>query len=191
MSRRAALGFTLTEVLVASAVMVVALFVVYQLSEISHRSYLAAESRSELSQNGRVVLDRLVREFRQTQDLLTALPDVPDDPLFPPPSEIKFRDGHTPEVITYIRYWHDPASASISREVTAYFFPSDPGTYVPFNAVDEFGQPASSTVLESRTIGEYVEALRLWGPSLLTIELDLHEGTATTTLRTQVVGRNV
>jgi len=89
-------GFTLTEVIVSITILVLIIVSIFSLYLFNQRAYQGSEVTSELLQNGRVILERITRELRQTDEIVTSLPDVPDNPGNPPPEEILFRDGHLP-----------------------------------------------------------------------------------------------
>lgn len=190
--QRARPGFTLTEVLVATGAIAIALTLIYSIVQVSHRTYLTGERRAELAQNARVVADRVVREFRQTPELITALPPVPDDPFFPPPDELFFRNGHSLTPTTYIRYWHNPADRTVNRQVVAYAFDDiDPNDYVLFSAVDGEGNPPDEHILDDQVVGEYVDSFVPWGDRTVTLDLTLSRVETTFNLRTVVRGRNL
>jgi len=92
-------GFTLTEVLVVVAVFVVLIVIIYGVQVFSQRAYQQGEMATEILQNGRVILERMSREMRQAKYIVTSLPEIPNDPEFPPPSDILFQDGHTSAII--------------------------------------------------------------------------------------------
>lgn len=185
-------AFTLTEVLVATSVIAIALTLIYSIVQVGHRTYLTGERRAELAQNARVIVDRVVREFRQTPELITALPDVPNDPFFLPPDELFFRNGHDLEPTTYIRYWHNPADRTVNRQVVAYAFDDiDPNEYVLFSAVDGEGDPPDEHILDDEIIGEYVDSFTPWGDRTVTLDLSLSRVDTTLQLRTSVLGRNL
>lgn len=190
-ARRARPAFTLTEVLVATGVIAIALTLIYSIVQVSHRTYLTGERRAELAQNARVIMDRVVREYRQTPELITALPDVPDDPFFLPPDELFFRNGHQLTPITYIRYWHNPANHTVNRQTIAYDFASAPGTYVLFSAVDGSGNSPLEHILSDEVIGEFVDSFTPWGGRTVTLDLTLRKVDTTLEVRTQVLGRNL
>jgi prepilin-type N-terminal cleavage/methylation domain-containing protein len=188
-------AFTLTEVLVATSVIAIALSLIYSIVQVGHRTYLTGERRAELAQNARVIVDRVVREFRQTPELITALPDVPDDPFFLPPDELFFRNGHQLDPITYIRYWHNPADHTVNRQVVAYAFDNiDPSAYVLFSAINNSTVPPTPPdehIINDEVIGEYVDSFTPWGDRTVTLDLTLRRVDTTLKLRTSVLGRNL
>lgn len=85
-------GFTLTEAIISVAIFSLVVLVVYSSYSLSRQSYLEGENVAEVTQNGRVILERLSREIRQAKEIVTELPQDRTDP----PDEIKFQDGHLP-----------------------------------------------------------------------------------------------
>lgn len=84
------LGFTLTEMMVVVAVSFLIIIALYSAYSLSWRGYVAGEEIAEITQNGRVILERMSREIRQAQEITTELPGE----RVIPPEEIKFQDGH-------------------------------------------------------------------------------------------------
>jgi len=202
-------GFTLTEVLVVTIILVLIVVTIFTVHTFSQRGYREGEELAELTQNGRVILERISREIRQTKEIIPLFPDTETNAT----SNIQFQDGHIPsvyvtstpveigtntiklasdsststdfykdmfleiisgegneenkirkiiaynggnQVATLDRAWLDPkptiasiykidsayyyicyfaSSTEIYREVIAYYFPSDPNTYLPWNAI--------------------------------------------------------
>jgi len=93
------LSFTLTEIVVTVTIFIFIIGTIFSLYIFNQRAYWKSETATEILQNGRVVLERISREIRQTDEIITSLPDVPDNPGDPPPGEILFKDGHLSLVI--------------------------------------------------------------------------------------------
>ncbi|MCX6759980.1 MAG: prepilin-type N-terminal cleavage/methylation domain-containing protein [Candidatus Nealsonbacteria bacterium] len=77
-------GFTLTEMIVVSAIFCILIVVIYSVYLFQQRAYVSGESSAEIIQNGRVVSERMTRELRQAKKIISALPA----------EEIRFQDGH-------------------------------------------------------------------------------------------------
>lgn len=195
-------GFTLTEMIVAITIFVLIIVAVYSAHTLSHRAYQEGERAAEITQNGRVILERMTREIRQAKEIITELPDDETGAT----STIMFQDGHDISTIRYIRYFKD--GTNIKREEVAYYFSDDPSTYVLWNARDENNDPPGGPdscdfeecpdcpptckILEGpRIIGEYVNSLKLWGPPLINIFLALEKNDKTIDLKTKILGRNL
>ena len=83
-------GLTLIEAIISITILSLILFIVYSSFTLSRRSYIEGENIAEITQNGRVILERLSREIRQAKEIVTELPDD----RTAPPAEIKVHDGH-------------------------------------------------------------------------------------------------
>ena len=87
-------AFTLVETLVVVALFLLIMSTVYSIYMLNQKAYKESESLAELSQNGRVVMERVIREVRQAKKIMTVLPAGSEGA----PSEIQFLDGHVPMV---------------------------------------------------------------------------------------------
>ncbi|MBU1131300.1 hypothetical protein KJ840_04160 [Patescibacteria group bacterium] len=181
-------GFTLIEAVVVLGLMTVILFIIYGTFLISHRAFSESDQRLELIQNGRVFLDRISRELRQSVDIATPLPAIKNDPLLEPPNEIMFQDGHGLDDIQYLRYYLD--SNTVKRQRIVYYFPAEPSIYVSWNTVDEFGNPPDYLVTEEKIIAEYLTDILYYGAGLINIEIYLEKYDSILHLFTAVWGRN-
>jgi len=180
----------LVEVLVAVAIGTLIILLTYVSYDLVIRLTERESRKIELVQNGRVALDRITREIRQSDDLVTILPETTDDPLNPPSAEIMFQDGHNLDPISYIRYYLD--ENSLHREVAHYSFDSDSEIWVYWNAADEYGAPASQTVDQDDIIAEYIEDLIFWGGDrLVNIRFSTSSGDEQIEFLTKVCGRNL
>ncbi len=88
------LGFSLTESVVSVAVLVLIFTVIYSVYLFNQKAYQEGETMAELTQNGRVILERIARELRQAEAIVTVLPQT--DQGAGNPVEIEFQDGHIP-----------------------------------------------------------------------------------------------
>lgn len=181
-------GFTLIEIMVVMGIFMLLFLVIYQMFLISNKAFTSGDQRLELIQNGRIILDRITRELRQGIEVVTILPLTKDDPLLPPPSEIIFQDGHDATNIEYLKYSLD--NNLLKRERIAYYFSSEPETYVYWNSKDENNQPPIATVLEEKIIAEYLDNIIFYGSELVTMEIFLKKNITELHLLTSVWGRN-
>lgn len=92
-------SFTLVEVLVTISLFLIIVVTIYSVQAFSQKAYQRGEVATEIIQNGRVILERISRELRQAKYIVTLLPEISDDPEFPPPAEILFQDGHISQII--------------------------------------------------------------------------------------------
>lgn len=167
-------------------ILVTLLLSIYNLAISSLRS---TENRSELTQNARVIIERINRDVRQTRDVATILPATADDAQNPPPNEIEVRDGHNINLIQYIKYYL--IGANLYRQVRRYYFVSAPAIYVTYDAEDEFGNPPELLIAEDEQVGEYVSDLKFYGLDLITVDLTLQKSNTTNTTRSVIYGRNL
>ena len=144
-------GFTLIETIVAISLFTIVIMVSGSMFIMSQKIYARGSALSELTQNARISLDKISRELRQSNDLIT------DFSAAATSSEIFFQDGHDNIEITYIQYF--ASSTNLIRKNLAYEFSADPGVYVYRDSIDAFGQPPDEVLLEERIIGEYFNDL--------------------------------
>lgn len=181
-------GFTLVEILISLSLLLIIFLAVVSVYTISQRLYVLADNQAEISQNGRVIIDRLTRELRQTQDIVTTLPATNSNPETLP-DEIMFQDGHDPEIIRYIRYYLD--GQDIKKQIIAYYFTINPEQYVYWHAIDQNGNPPQNKILEDKIIGEYVYDWEFWGNKLIYINIYLVKNQNSQIINTAIYGRNL
>lgn len=185
-------GSTLMEVIIAISLSIIIFFSIAYVYELSQNAYYRTDTKSELTQNGRIILDRLTRELRQTSAIITTLPGNNTDPASIP-SEIIFQDGHDTSQIQYIRYALEvdaDGEKIIKRQVIAYWFDIDPNTNVYFNATDQNGNLPTYHITDDRIIGEYVDDIEFWGNQLVNINIYLSKNNSQEIIYTAVYGRN-
>jgi prepilin-type N-terminal cleavage/methylation domain-containing protein len=180
-------GFVLTELLVTITILVLISASVYEGFVLTQRAYKESELSAEITQNGRVITERMTRDIRQARKIAGDLPEEKDYAL----DEITFEDGHVSEQYHYVRYFK--SNDKINKEVTGYYFSGDAlQTLMPYNAVPPVGQTLLTKTLEqSRTIGEYVSDLKIWKMEGINISLSLEKKDRALYLETKVLGRNI
>ena len=195
-------GFTLVEILITITIFVFVSIAVFNLFSFSQKFYSQGSIQAELLQNGRVILERIAREIRQAEEIVTPLPQVADNPDNPPSPEIEFQDGHRPSPYEhlgsdyyYIRYYISTSTGEIYRQYRVYCFD-------PCSTCDDYFQwndtmiEGEETVyphpcnLEEKIIGEYVDNLKFWGAGLIDISLILKNRGQELDLQTKLFGRN-
>lgn len=185
-------GFTLAELIVVIFVLFLIIEVVYSGYLLSRKSYLEGEKVPEITQNGRVILERVVREVRQAREMVTELSEEESGAT----SSIEFEDGHISSPYHYIRYFKE--GNEIKREIVGYYFSGITGdpedNLVPWDSIPPSGQSLATTSLETpgtpKVIGEWVNDLSFWGSESINIALALEKRGKTFYLRTKVYGRN-
>jgi type II secretory pathway pseudopilin PulG len=182
-------GFTLFEVLIAITISVAMLGVILSIYSLTMKSIGFSQDRSELSQNSRIIAERLTRDIRQARDIATVLPEDKDDPEITPPNELELRDGHMTETFQYIKYYL--SSTNLHRQVRQYYFAAEPSTLVPFDAADDFGNAPLVNIIEDELVGQYINNIIFYGTNLLTMELDLAKRQNTHSTKNTLFGRNL
>jgi type II secretory pathway component PulJ len=177
-------GNSLIESMVVLSLAMLMFIAIWGIYNITQKSYLISTGREELVQNSRIIMDRLTREIRQTDEFVTALPAVNDHSVH----EIKFRDAHNNTSIEYIRYYL--SGDKIYRELSYYDFPPDL-TRVHWNTTSG-GNPATNHINgDPILIGEYVSQLDFWGElGFIGIDLTLNNGGRQINTTSKILSRN-
>ncbi len=179
-------GFTLIEVLIGSGLGILIIVVVYSSFIFGQNVYKRGVLNAELAQNGRIALDRIGREVRQTDQLTTTLDSIVPDP---PQTEIMFEDGHT-DIIQYIRYYL--SGTDLKREQRHYYFPSDPSQWVDWNAKDNNGQSANYIIDDDQVIAQNISLINFYGEgNLIKIDLTASQNGKDIQFRTENFERNL
>lgn len=160
---------------------------VYTSFTLSQKAYKESENSAEITQNGRVILERMNREIRQAKEIVG---NFPEDEASAE-DEITFEDGHVSESYHYIHYFK--SVDTIKKEVIGYYFSGDAGqTLVPWNTTPPAGQTLlSKTLEEARTTGEWVSDLKIWGSKIINIALSLKKQDKSLHLEIKILGRNL
>lgn len=182
-------GFSILEIVVSVSLFVFLILLVNSMFVMSQKSYNTGSDQGELAQNARVSVDRLSREIRQSEEIVTLMPATDAEMGFPPVHEIFFQDGHDISQTTYIRYYL--SGTDLMRANIAYYFAGDPSTYVRWDSLDASAQPATALVLEDRVIGEFFSRLEFWGDNnLINISCGLAKDASVLDVDTRVFSRN-
>lgn len=184
-------SFTLSELLIAVTITALVVEAAYFASTIGQRTFKTSTEKIELTQNARVVLDRLSRELRQATEVTTELPATTDDPELPPSNTIQFEDGHT-EITQYIKYELD--GTTIRRKLIAYYFGSslpDSSEWVVAGARDSENNPPSSSEITNEVIAENVSALTFYGENVIYINMAVTKEGQTENFATAINARNL
>lgn len=183
-------GFTLVEILTAVFFGAVIILAAYAVFLISYKSYQRNFTSGELTQNGRIALERLSREIRQASEVLTALPVDPG--LGAPPSEIKFQDGHNMLLggqIQYITYYL--SGTDLHRKQSHYAFADSPSQWVLWSTLNGEGDLPTEYVDLDQIKAEKISLLQFWGVNVITINLAVSDGEMTYYFQTKALGRNI
>lgn len=183
-------GFTLVELMVAvtiSSILVGATISIYSLFR---RAIELDSERAQIAQNGRVAMDRLSREIRQSPDIVTNIPAIPVnlDDISANSPEIEFENGHIPD-LTYHRYYI--SNNVLELDTKEYYFSGDPSTRVKAIATPPFGQSLVSHVISTQDIAERVQNIYFYGDDEIEIILQtMDTNNQTNQLRTLITRRN-
>jgi len=182
-------GFTLIEIIISLSLFVILMLLVNTMYDLSQTTYNKNSDTAELTQNVRVTLDRLSRELRQSEIIVTALPPTNTDANNPPASQIFFQDGHDTSQITYILYQLN--GTYLERTQKAYYFSSAPSSYVTYNSLDQNNNPPQELIISNQVVGEYFKQLQFWGSSgLVNISIQLLKNKNSFNLNASVYSRN-
>ena len=181
-------GFTLVELLVAMLISSLLISVTVAVYSAFRKTLAADQSAADLSQNGRVALDRISRELRQTPEIVTVLPTDQSDVSVTQPGEVEFQDGHADD-LTYKRYYINGSYLELDTE--EYYFASDTSTRVAWNSVGTSGDSPVKHVISTQIVAETVSSLALYGGKPLEVIISTTDGKQTVTLRTNVNERNL
>ena len=182
-------GFSILEILVSVSLFVFLILLVNSMFTLSQKSYNTGSDKGELTQNARVSVDRLSREIRQSEEIVTLMPPTDTTTGFPPVDELFFQDGHDMSHTTYIRYYL--SGTDLMRANIAYYFAADPSVYVRWDSLDASLNSPETAVLENRIIGEFFNRLEFWGDdNLINISCGLGKDTSELNIDTRVYSRN-
>lgn len=176
-------AFTLVEILTVVFLGTVLIMVGYTVYEMSYKSYTKNSNSSELTQNARIALERMSREIRQAQEVITPLPDNAGSSC--PPLEIKFQDGHDTTPIQYIKYYRSSSDNDLYRQ-TSHYYTTNPDVWVKYEtgAIEVADLPVAKA--------QKISALQFWGTnSTVTINLTVSNNNTNYTFETKTLGRNI
>jgi prepilin-type N-terminal cleavage/methylation domain-containing protein len=182
------LGFTLIEVLVAIIVSSILISITVSVYNLFRKSMILDQSKADIAQNGRISLDRLTRELRQTPDVVTTLPNDVNDVSVAQPGQIEFQDGHAND-LTYRRYY--VSGSTLKVDTKEYYFSGNSGVRVPWNASGGQGT-LTAHVISTQDIADSIQNISFYGSNQVQIIMNtIGESNQVYPLRTVVYGRNL
>ncbi|MCX6807086.1 MAG: prepilin-type N-terminal cleavage/methylation domain-containing protein [Candidatus Berkelbacteria bacterium] len=179
-------SFTLIEIIVAIAISLVLVISAYSAYSLHQKSYQKGLIAIEVAQNGRIAVDRMGREIRQTPTIVTLLPV---DQSQPAALEILFQDGHDTTKIKYINYYLN--GNDLKRKMIHYYFDPNPDQWVYHNATDIGGNLPSSTIDDDKVIAENIKEIGFYGEKLIHIILKAEKDNKKIEFETAVWSRNL
>lgn len=184
-------AFTLVEILTVVFLGALIILAAYTAYLISYKSYQRNSQSAELTQNGRIALERITRDLRQAVELVTVLPEDPG--VGTPPAEIKFQDGHdywpTTGNIQYITYYL--SGTDLYRKVSHFAFPSQPAEWVLWSTTGSEGTLPTEYIDLNQIKAQNISQLQFWGEDVIIISFKVSNGTSTYSFETKVLGRNI
>lgn len=178
-------GFTLIEVLVAIGISVVLLASAYELYFLANKTWIQSNVKYEVRQNARIALERMSRDIRQSDKIISSLPIDNTNP----PSEIKFQDGHITNKIQYITYKLE--ETNIKKVYSHFSFSSSPETWVYWDTKDGTGQSPTETIDLGEIISENISSVTFWGVTAINVSLVSTIGTYQESYETIITARNI
>lgn len=182
-------GFTLIEIVVAMAIASLILLALGSIFVLMSKSHRINTNQEELVQNARISLERISRDLRQTNKIVTSLPPNNSDPFNPPSTRIKFHDGHYTTKIRYITYYL--LGTNLQRQVSHYAFSSSPTSWVTYDSKDSFDSPPVETIDEDLVKADKIDSLLFYGNNVVNIDISATDGNSSFKFETQVLGRNL
>jgi len=180
-------GFTMMETLLSIGIGTTIIVVAGSMYFMGVKTYRRKSLSAELVQNGRVAIDRMSREIRQTSEIAVELPEEETEDL---PEEIIFRDGHDEEDINYIRYYLD--NGNLNREERFYYLESDPEkNHVVCGTIGDGGEVPIRITLKDQVVAENISSLGFFGEPLVHMRLILSKLDVNLYLATAVLGRGI
>jgi len=155
---------------------------------LSLKSLNEGQNRAELTQNSRVIMERITRDIRESKSIATILPATKKEEGNPPKNEIELMDGHS-EIMQYIKYFI--SGTDLKRQIKRYYFPSDTQTFVTFDAEDDFGNPPIEEIVSENLVGQYIKNVIFYGDNPFFIEMSVEKLSTTYNTKTSVYGRNL
>lgn len=149
-------GFTLLEILAVVFLFSLIIVIASSFYISGQRIYSRSISKMEIAQNARVVYDRLSREIRQSEEIVTMLASSSASST----DEIFFEDGHDSEDISYVYYYK--SGNDLRRAILAYYFDEEPDVYVRYDSLDEDDNFPEQATLEDRIVAEYLSGIEFW-----------------------------
>lgn len=182
-------GFTLIELLIAVLVSAILVTMTVSVYNLFRRAMAYDTDWANASQNGRVALDRLGRELRQSAEVVTTLPADQSDGSITQPHEIIFEDGHAND-LTYRRYYL--VGTTLKLDVLEFYFASDPSTRVKWDAIGGGGTNPVSSVISTQDVAEMVQSISFFGPNPIQVLIQTGntDSGVTTVMQTSVTERN-
>jgi len=182
-------AFTLVELLVAMVLASIMVSLTVSTYSLFRKAMAADQARADISQNGRIVLDRLSRELRQSADISTTLPTDQSDMSVTEPHEIEFLNGHSTDM-TYRRYYLN--SSTLELDSKEYYCQNEPTVRVLNSPAScSVSDPLTMHIISTTDVADHVQSISFYGDRSVTVMLTTTDGlTQTYTLESTIYRRN-
>jgi len=90
------IGFTLLETVIVISIFTIAISAIFSVEFYGHKIFLQQQNLAEITQNGRVIMERFTREIRQAKKIANVITEEESTA----PSQIEFQDGHINPIYT-------------------------------------------------------------------------------------------
>lgn len=181
-------AFTLIELIVAIGMALIVVSAAISMTILTKRQIAIGSDKLEAVQNARSIMDRLSRDLRQTNEVITPLNDINN--AGDAKNEIEFENGHSSEKINYVKYYLN--GNNLVKQEHHYKFNTDPNNWVVWNMRDNQDQPPVLVIDSSVIVANYVNQFNFWknSDSLIRFEVIVAKNNKSAAMRTQVFGRN-
>ena len=178
-------SFSIIEVIVAVALGVILMGSAYELYYLATRTLARSNSHFEIRQGARIAMERISRDLRQSEEIISDLPEN----IATPTAQIKFQDGHETSKIQYIEYY--VKDNALYRKYTHFSFAYSTDQWVYWDTKDNNSQSPNETTDLDEIISENFVNLSIWGKSKINISITVEQNQQSETYTTTVLGRNI
>lgn len=181
-------AFTLIELIVAIGMALIVVSAAISMTILTKRQIAIGSDKLETVQNARSIMDRLSRDLRQAKEVVTSLNDVNNGGIAK--NEIEFENGHSSEKVNYLKYYLN--GTDLVKQEHHYQFNIDPNNWVIWNARDDQDQLPVLVIDNNTIVANYISQINFWknGDSLVRFEVAATSNNKSSTMRTQIFGRN-
>lgn len=183
-------GFTLIELTVVIGVALIVVSSTVAITILVQREVSNGSSKFDSVQNTRAVVDRITRDLRQTNNIVTALNDILDGGVGS--NNIEFENGHDENLgINYIKYYL--SGTDLVKQTNHYYFADAPQTHVLWNAKDAFNQGPLISIDSSNIVANNISLLSFLknGTNLVVFEVTSTTNENNSYMKTQILLRNL
>lgn len=162
-------GFTLLETIVAISVGSLLITLALSMYILANRENRDAYRASQLAQNGRIALERILHDVRNTTDIATPLPTSDTGSV----TSIEVADPYS-TTLRYVRYY--VLGTDLYRQIRTYAFATYPDVLVPPDAEDQFATQPVATIISNTIIAQHIETMSWYQTSAIATALVFTQG---------------